>query len=207
MTEKESVLLIDDGIELDNSSKTHSCYGSSMNMHMLAVLGTLFRTREQWELLFSQIPGRLEVTGSWPVDGGRVIFEVRKMTWRVRCRDSLCHCTRALSCSGPHGVSITIWQWDIRSNSKSKRLHPFYRLRHAFKFNLKPISKDFAHFVVSITGKKKYLLRMTDSRRDAIRCRITCKDNSPKTEMNDHFAKLFNWMFSSVAKMRNEKIQ
>ncbi|KAJ5586309.1 hypothetical protein N7450_006096 [Penicillium hetheringtonii] len=80
MTEKESVLLIDDGIELDNSSKTHSCYGSSMNMHMLAVLGTLFRTREQWELLFSQIPGRLEVTGSWPVDGGRVIFEVRKMT-------------------------------------------------------------------------------------------------------------------------------
>ncbi|KAK5789321.1 hypothetical protein VI817_008445 [Penicillium citrinum] len=80
MTEKESVLLIDDGIELDNSSKTHSCYGSSMNMHMLAVLGTLFRTREQWELLFSQIPGRLEVTGSWPVDGGRIIFEVRKMT-------------------------------------------------------------------------------------------------------------------------------
>ncbi|KAJ5834252.1 hypothetical protein N7447_000278 [Penicillium robsamsonii] len=79
MTPKKSVLLIDDGIELVNSHQFHSCYGSSMNMHMLAVLGTLFRTREQWEVLFSQIPGRLEVTGSWAVDGGRVIFELRRM--------------------------------------------------------------------------------------------------------------------------------
>jgi hypothetical protein len=50
-----------------------------MNMHMLAVLGTLFRTREEWQALFSQISIRLEMAHSWLVDGGRVIFELRRM--------------------------------------------------------------------------------------------------------------------------------
>ncbi|KAL4874422.1 S-adenosyl-L-methionine-dependent methyltransferase [Aspergillus karnatakaensis] len=79
MTRPSSVLLVDDGIELDFQN-CHSCYGSSMNMHMLAVLGTAFRTRVEWQALFEAVPGGLKVVQSWLVDGGRVIFQLQKTT-------------------------------------------------------------------------------------------------------------------------------
>lgn len=59
MSPNKSVLLIDDTIDPGPSSDLS--LESAKNLHMFSCFGTLFRTMEEWETLFSEACSRLEV--------------------------------------------------------------------------------------------------------------------------------------------------
>ncbi|KAF9884568.1 hypothetical protein FE257_001453 [Aspergillus nanangensis] len=78
MVPNHSVLLVDDAIDT-LSEDSHSAYSSSMNLHMLSCFGTLFRTQEDWLMLFSEVAGgKLSIVSSWMIDAGRMIFALRR---------------------------------------------------------------------------------------------------------------------------------
>jgi sterigmatocystin 8-O-methyltransferase len=74
MTPNKSVLLIDDIMD-PGSGGPYSSHANCMNLHMLACFGTLFKTKEQWEELFSS--SKLEIVDRRS-DGWKVSFWLNK---------------------------------------------------------------------------------------------------------------------------------
>ncbi|KAE8356123.1 S-adenosyl-L-methionine-dependent methyltransferase [Aspergillus coremiiformis] len=75
MTPKKSILLIDDALD---SGEDYNSLAGALNMHLLACFGTLSRTMEEWEKLFSEISCGLSIVNRWTVNPGRVTFAVKR---------------------------------------------------------------------------------------------------------------------------------
>ena len=77
MIPNQSVLLINDYMSPAGDEGIFTPMNSALNLHMLAILGRVFWTREEWEEFFVSVSPFLKLR-SLNFAGGRVVFELYK---------------------------------------------------------------------------------------------------------------------------------